>query len=261
MSQGAVDEIKKILGDFQKSIQNTILATEQGAKEFESAMEAAFMIQEKLSSITDKVGHTTLAAREISLATQQQKTASDQIVDTLKDVSSVIRQIANALQEFNRAATRLNNLSMDMQIIAQSFIIASDRNIKFLVRNAASHPDIRGFSRHNPTSFMEDLIEKNSFIEIAFLADSDGSLAAWALPEYLKSEKNVQMLGSVTNCAQRPWFMAVKDSRKPYITNMYKSSMTNEDCFSISAPVFSEKNDFIGVIGIDINAANWSKID
>lgn len=261
MSQDSVDEIKKILGEFQKSIQSTILATEQGTKEFESAMEAAFQIQEKLSAITDKVGQTTRSAKEISLATQQQKTASDQIVDTLKDVSSVIRQIANALQEFNRAANRLNTLAMDMQLISQNFTIDSDRNIKYLAKKTVENETIRMYRRRNSTAVLDEILQENRFIEILYIADAEGVLAGFAVADFLKTDQNLEMLSKGHNFSQRPWFYNAKDSRRPYVTTMYKSVLTGEDCFTISAPIYGMDGNFSGVLGIDINAVNWSRID
>ncbi len=261
MSQDSVDEIKKILGEFQRSIQNTILATEQGTKEFETAMEAAFLIQEHLSAITDKVGHTTRSAKEIYLATQQQKTASDQIVETLKDVSSVIRQIANALQEFNRAATRLNALAMEMQLISQNFTIESDRNIKYLVKKSVESDDLRHYRKRNAAAVLDEMLQLYTFVELIYIADTEGILAAFAVRDHLKSEKNMETLTQGHNFSQRPWFINARDTRRAFITPMYKSALTGEECFTISAPITGLDGSFTGVLGVDVNAVHWSRID
>ena len=47
-------------------------------------------------------------AREISLATQQQNAASDQVVLTLKEVSRVVQRAADGLKQFSETAERLN---------------------------------------------------------------------------------------------------------------------------------------------------------
>lgn len=261
MSQDAVDEIKKILGDFQKSIQSTILSTEQGTKEFHTAMEFAGMIQSKLTVITDQVGQTTRSAKEISLATQQQKSASDQIVETLKDISVVTRQIASALQEFNKAANNLNQVAMEMQLISQNFTIESDRNIKYLVKKTIQRPEIIDFKKMNAQAVLEEILQTYPFIQLIYVTDADGNLAHHALQPFLKSEKTAEILGPGANFAKRPWFYRAMDSGRAYITNMYKSVLTNEDCFTVSTPILGPANRVDGVLGIDINAHNWSRIE
>lgn len=261
MSQESVDEIKKILGDFQRSIHSTILATEHGTKEFEAAMEGAFLVQEKLGSIVEKVGQTTRAAKEISLATQQQKTASDQIVETLKDVSTVIRQIANALQEFKVTANRLNMLAMEMQLISQSFTIEAEHNIKFLARHASETTEIREFKRQNAAPALQEILQQTRFIEFLYIVDLEGNMITFAMAEHLKSEASMNLLTSSANYSQRPWFYTALESGRPYITSMYKSSLTGEDCFTISTPIRNSDGATMGVLGIDVNASTWSRLE
>lgn len=261
MSQEAVDEIKSILTDFQKSIQNTILATEQGTKEFDSAIESAFQIQEKLEGIVGKVGQTTRAAKEISLATQQQKTASDQIVETLKDVSIVTRQIASALQEFNKSANRLDTLAMGMQLIPQNFTLPLDRNIKYIAKQTVNKEEITNFKKQNVTAVLGDILDQYPFIELIYVADHEGNLSSFAVPEHLKSDRSQDVLSPGANYAQRPWFYTPVESGKTYITTMYKSALTGEDCITISTPIRNSDEQISGVLGIDINASMWSRIE
>lgn len=261
MSQNAVDEIKKILGDFQRSIQSTILATEQGTKEFHLAVEFGEKIQSKLSSITDQVSQTTRSAKEISLATQQQKTASDQIVETLKDISVVTRQIAGALQDFTQAATRLNSLAMDMQLISQTFIIASERNIKYIAKKSVERPEIIDFRRQNPTPVLEEIIRANPFLESIYIASAEGYSAAFAVAESLKRNGELDGIHIGEQTGQRPWFIRAMETGTINIINMYKSSITKDDCFTVSAPIRDAAGKITGVLGVDVNARNWSRIE
>ena len=79
-----------------------------------------------LEKISGMVDETTTAAKEISIATQQQRSASDQVVAAMTQVSDVSRQYAVGSKQAAAAATQLNSLAGDLRSSITQFTIDDD---------------------------------------------------------------------------------------------------------------------------------------
>ena len=72
-------------------------------------------VVEALERISGMVDETTTAAKEISIATQQQRSASDQVVAAMTQVSDVSRQYAVGSKQSAAAAAQLTVLSAELR--------------------------------------------------------------------------------------------------------------------------------------------------
>lgn len=70
----------------------------------------------ELQRIVSQVEETTDAAKQISIATQQQRTASDQVVISMKEVAMVSQQAAETSRQITAAITELNKLADSMVV-------------------------------------------------------------------------------------------------------------------------------------------------
>ncbi len=259
-SKDAVEEIKNMFGELQKSIEDTIISTEDGYKEFLVASAKAKDAQEAFASISEAVKSSTEFTKEISLATQQQTTATNQVTLTLKDILEVAKQTAESIKEFNDEANKLNNIALETQLAVQNFIIPSDINIKFLAKITASKQDVRNFRRKLPKETFEDFVARHNFVEIIYIANSDGYLAIFHKNPDIDMPHDSALYDPNLNLSKRPWFYSVMETKSPFISEPYNSLLTNEKCITVSAPIFDEEGKVIGVLGIDINAFTWSKL-
>jgi methyl-accepting chemotaxis protein len=70
------------------------------------------------------VDETTTAAKEISIATQQQRSASDQVVSAMSQVSDVSQQYAVGSKQAADAAGALNVLAAELRLSIERFKVA-----------------------------------------------------------------------------------------------------------------------------------------
>ena len=84
-------QIQAIVGEIQAETNSTIIASEEGAKEVRAGTQLARGVVDALERISGMVDETTTAAKEISIATQQQRSASDQVVAAMTQVSDAAR--------------------------------------------------------------------------------------------------------------------------------------------------------------------------
>jgi methyl-accepting chemotaxis protein len=113
-AQESTGQIQAIVSEIQGETNATILASEEGAKEVSAGAQLARGVVDALDRISGMVTETTHAAREISLATQQQRSASDQVVSAMTQVADVSRQYAVGSRQAAASAAQLNALADDL---------------------------------------------------------------------------------------------------------------------------------------------------
>jgi len=122
-AQESTGQISAIVGEIQAETNATIIASEEGAKEVRTGSELARGVVEALERISGMVDETTTAAKEISIATQQQRSASDQVVAAMTQVSDVSRQYAVGSKQAAAAAAQLNVLAAELRASIAQFTV------------------------------------------------------------------------------------------------------------------------------------------
>jgi methyl-accepting chemotaxis protein len=123
-AQTSTGQIQAIVSEIQAETTATILASEQGAKDVRTGSALARGVVDALERISGMVDETTTAAKEISVATQQQRSASDQVVAAMTQVSDVSRQYAVGSKQSAAAAAQLNNLAAELRASIAQFKVA-----------------------------------------------------------------------------------------------------------------------------------------
>ncbi len=114
-AQESTGQIQAIVDAIQRGTTAAISATADGAQEVRAGVELARGAVSSLSRISGIVDETTAAAKEISIATQQQRSASDQVVAAMNQVSDVSRQYAVGSRQAAAAAAELHELAGDLR--------------------------------------------------------------------------------------------------------------------------------------------------
>jgi len=114
-AQESTSQIQEIVDAIQHGTSRAIDATKQGSAEARLGVELARGAVASLSRISGIVDETTAAAKEISIATQQQRSASDQVVAAMSQVSEVSRQYAAGSKQSAAAAQQLTALATELR--------------------------------------------------------------------------------------------------------------------------------------------------
>jgi methyl-accepting chemotaxis protein len=123
-SQESAAQIQGIVSEIQAESNATIIATEEGAREVHQGTELARGVVDALERISGMVDETTTAAKEISIATQQQRSASDQVVTAMMQVSDVSRQYVVGSKQSAASAAQLNVLAAELRASIAQFRVA-----------------------------------------------------------------------------------------------------------------------------------------
>jgi methyl-accepting chemotaxis protein len=120
-AQQSTGQIQAIVAQIQAETNATIIASEEGAKDVRNGSHLARGVVDALERISGMVDETTTAAKEISVATQQQRSASDQVVAAMTQVSDVSRQYAVGSKQSAAAASQLNTLAAELRASIAQF--------------------------------------------------------------------------------------------------------------------------------------------
>jgi methyl-accepting chemotaxis protein len=260
-SQESVESVRNLLDEFSSSIRATIVATEEGSKEASRVLERSRAAAAAIEELRGASGDTSRVARQISLATQQQNSASDEVVMTLREVSLVVQRMTGGLKNLSSTADRLNQLGLEIQLLAQSFHLESPRSLKHLVedwaRRIAPLPSLA-----EKESALDELVRNAPFVELGYLMGLDGTTLSLAFNQDLLDERQRSLAAKVreTDVRSRPWFKSVARHWRTTLIPPYESIQNSEACFTVCTPLRDAHGTITAVLGIDINVTGWTRI-
>jgi PAS domain S-box-containing protein len=100
-SSESTEEIRQVINEIQGETNSTIMSIEGSTKWVKKGLE---MVEETVKS-----------AKEISIATQQQKFASEQVVQAMREIDSVTKQFASSTRQAAESAAQLSTLSEQLK--------------------------------------------------------------------------------------------------------------------------------------------------
>ena len=103
----AAKEVKGVIAQVQQATNAAVLAAEDGGKEVDRGVVLANKAGSVMDQIVVAAERTAQVAAEINLATAQQQSASEQIVETMRDVAEVARQSAASARQTTGSAQAL----------------------------------------------------------------------------------------------------------------------------------------------------------
>ena len=114
-------EIKRIIGEIQEAAAAAVQTTEAGLKTTEQGTEMMKRTEGSLERIFTRIRETTDAAKQISFATQQQRSGTEQVVAALDEVSKVSKETIAGNKQATQSATDLAHLSDELRGLVGKF--------------------------------------------------------------------------------------------------------------------------------------------
>ncbi len=122
----STDEIEARISEIREAVNRMVIASEVSTKGIREGTELFTHTVERLNEILDGAQSTTDAARQISLSTQQQKSATEQIVVSLRDIAKGAGQTSSAITHISEVSRDLKHLSEELQTMISRFTLSRD---------------------------------------------------------------------------------------------------------------------------------------
>ncbi len=140
-SRQATKDVQAVLSEIQAATNASVMATEQGMKEAERGAILAHSTGDANESIIQMVERTVQLASAISLATQQQRSASEQVVSSMRQLATVIQDGATSAKQSSTLASTLDEIALELRRVSSQFKV-----------QPGSHPDDSADSKPDNSS-------------------------------------------------------------------------------------------------------------
>jgi methyl-accepting chemotaxis protein len=114
-------EIEGKINEIQEAINRLVISSEKGSKGIQKGLEHSSQTSNLLLGIVDGAQSTADSAKQISLSTQQQKTASSQVVVALREIVTGSSQTTEAISQISAITRKLSRLSDNLREMAAMF--------------------------------------------------------------------------------------------------------------------------------------------
>jgi methyl-accepting chemotaxis protein len=120
----STNEIEGKVQEIQNAISRLVITSEKGTGTIDAGMEASTNTARNLDELVDAASHTSGAAQQISLSTQQQKTASSQVVSALREIVSASAHTAQSIRSITEIGNEMNEMSHELSGLVKQFKLA-----------------------------------------------------------------------------------------------------------------------------------------
>ena len=118
-------EIANKVGEIQDAISNLVVTAEKGAERIGSGMQESNRVAHILVGLENTAHESSTAAQQISLATQQQRTASGQVVIALREIVDASSQTAKSIARISDVAKNMTSLSNQLETLVARYQLRS----------------------------------------------------------------------------------------------------------------------------------------
>ncbi|MBF0506778.1 MAG: hypothetical protein HQL09_08070 [Nitrospirae bacterium] len=107
----SVGEIESKIIEIQVSINRLVIASEKSSKVIHEGLQSSQDISAMIMEVVEAAQSTQKEAKQISLSTQQQKTASKQVVTVLREIASGVGQTSDSIRQISSICQEMTRLS------------------------------------------------------------------------------------------------------------------------------------------------------
>jgi methyl-accepting chemotaxis protein len=117
---GSTKDIRLLIEEIRAAVNTTVMATEGGSKAVDLGARQFAEVTAALRQITELLGTTTEAAREIELSTKQQATAVAQVNAAVSDIAKASKETEVSANQTLQTAGQLAGLSRELTRLIQA---------------------------------------------------------------------------------------------------------------------------------------------
>ena len=127
-----------------------------------------------------------------------------------------------------------------------------------VVKQVIDHPVMKTMQPELQEPIMQQCIEDNPSVQFAYVVDMNGKKTTKNITNIVDRAR-YENYGVGTDQSDREWFIKPLQTGKIHVTNFYISKMTGALCITVSAPIVDDKDEMIGIFGVDIKFEDWVK--
>jgi len=215
------------------------------------------------TTITDKSGNAGIAF----WINQRFNLEGNKVVDKRHPGVSKIHKWVTEQYESGRI-TSISPEEMEKKVrqyLPEHFMSELEK-IKYIAEKAAvtavnqiiEQPMMKTMNPEDQEPLMQKFVDEHPSIQFAYVVDLNGRKTTKNITDIADRAK-YENYGVGTDQSDRQWFINPLRSGEVYVSDFFISKMTGVLCFTVSAPIFNEQDEMVGIFGVDIKFEDWVK--
>jgi methyl-accepting chemotaxis protein len=240
-------QISAIQGGVQQALGNMDQARDLAA----SANELAEGSGRTLAGILDLSASTADQVRAIAAATHQQSTACEEVNQGLRQIRDAAAKTMDSKEASEEAIHGLREQVAGLADMNAMFRFIGNGSVQKLIHQLAHSPELVGMQRRRVEQALSAAISKNKFVELLYVTDARGvQVAANIAQPGSETPRDAKAVGK--DWSSRSWFTGAMEHMNLFVSDIYVSQATGENCITVSAPFWGPDARVLGVIAADV---------
>ncbi len=132
--------------------------------------------------------------------------------------------------------------------------------VSHLIEKLIEQPVIKSMDPKEQEEALKKFVFDNPFVQFAYITDSEGKKITKNITQ-IEDKPKYEKIGYHEDFSDREWFIEPLKTGKIYVTDLYTSKITGALCVTVSAPIRNDKDEIVGVIGLDIKFEYLTKTE
>jgi isopropylmalate/homocitrate/citramalate synthase len=213
------------------------------------------------TTITDKSGNAGIAF----WINQRFNLEGIKIIDKRHPAISKIHKWVTEQYESGRI-TSISPEEMEkrVRLSLPEYFMSELEKIKYIAEKAAvaevtqiiEHPLMKTMDTEKQEQLMQQFVDEHPSIQFAYIVDMNGRKTTKNITN-IEDRAKYENYGVGTDQSDRQWFINPLRTGKVFVSDFFISKMTGILCFTVSAPIVNDKDEMIGIFGVDIQFEDW----
>jgi isopropylmalate/homocitrate/citramalate synthase len=215
------------------------------------------------TTITDKSGNAGIAF----WINQRFNLEGNKIVDKRNPgVSKIHKWVTEQYESGRITSISPEEMEKRVRLYLPEYFMSELEKIKFIAEKAAVDavnqiielPLMKTMNTEQQETLMQAFVDEHPSIQFAYIVDMNGRKTTKNITNIADRAK-YENYGVGTDQSDREWFIKPLRTGKVYVSDFFISKMTGILCFTVSAPLVNDKDEMIGIFGVDIQFEDWVK--
>jgi hypothetical protein len=172
--------------------------------------------------------------------------------EDMHEIADIANTHLSSADSISQTSEEIRNFCEELLLNIGTCRLESHDMARRIFEPFLSYPDVMSSIPARQTAALREIISRNDIFELLYMTDESGVQQIdniW--PDPTKDGSDAR--GS--SWRDRDWYKKTLRNNSTTISDIYRSSATDNFCFTISAPVRNENGQFIGVLAADVNFA------
>ncbi|WP_031484693.1 methyl-accepting chemotaxis protein [Maridesulfovibrio frigidus] len=247
----ATRDVGTEIGRIQQHVEDTIAGVDTIAGLAGDASQLATQSGEALVDIVSLAGKSSVRVRKIAEEAIQQAEASSDVREGVTEVHSISDETGEAMSGASDSVGALGRRISDLDDMIGVFQLVGNGKVQEVISLLATSKDVQSRDRELQERAVRKYVREHSFLELVYITDHHGVQTISNISGQVQGyEEDSSSCGS--NWAGRAWFTGPLEDKTLYISDVYQSSASGQNCITVSGPFLSPEGNVLGVIAADV---------